>query len=59
MLLTLFAPSGAVAEPPPVVIPPIPDVLRENYTGRYLVTANRLAPYLHGSVWKKNWRDSR
>jgi hypothetical protein len=49
--------------PPVVVIPPveppgpIPDVVRTNYTGRYLVTANRLQPYLHGSVWKKTRKD--
>ena len=58
MLLTLFAPSGAVVEPPVESGDPFTGP-RTNYIGRYLVTANRLAPYLHGSVWKKTWRDSR
>jgi len=59
MLLTLLqSVSGAVVIPP-VVDPNAPFTgPRTNYTGRYRVTANRMAPYLHGSVWKKNYRDS-
>ncbi len=59
LTITLFGPNVIVAGPPPVVLPPIPDIVRDNYTGPAgRVTANRLAPYLHGSVWKKTWRDS-
>jgi len=54
--------QGGVILPPPIVLPPplppIPDVLRDNYDGKYLITANRLQPFLHGSVYKKNRRDS-
>lgn len=55
MLLTLlhWRTAGAAKV---VVTPPFTGE-RENYTGRYLITANRAQPYLHGSVWKKTWRD--
>ena len=57
MLLTLLQSVSAVMVAP--VDPNAPFTgPRTNYTGRYRVTANRMAPYLHGSVWKKNYRDS-
>jgi hypothetical protein len=48
--------------PPVPPIPPVPPVPEPptfvTYTGPPgRVTANRLAPYLHGSVWKKQRRD--
>jgi len=54
MFLTLL--TWRVGESIVVGTPPFTGE-KTNYTGRYLVTANRSQPELHGHVWRKTWRD--